>query len=1589
MQRLNTKLVVVLAAFLAVAIGGVGLVFVYKTMKDPKRNVEQGRELEAAGDYRGAAKAYGRAVFKRRSNLEYMDLMRGATLKIVPETTEEARSQYETILSLLRQRARPNPADPQPWKELIDALTDRAHFLLVAPAWQTLYEAGVEMAGAVPSGSEAEAMARAAQAYAAALGDLDLTVSDRERVEAGALAAIERDPKNEMAWEAYLALITSDINRLLASNQALTAKERQKALDAALVKADAAIPDSPVPARTRARIVRSQLVRQEITALQALTALEPIVDRLVEIASKPGASRRTVLNTAEHLLAMGEREHTERAVTLLDAWVQANADDIVARRLLSICLQQVDVDRAMAMARSIVDAPPRAVSLEAAFREELRADAMERIFGIEIGKSESATDPEEKARHLAAAKSQRDALAVLAQNITDEPRLLKADAKLAMLSGDFATASTKLDRLLAVSRNPEAEVYLLAADAAARRGELGLSLNYLKRGVEQHGGSYAMLMAKAQVELRLRRADDAIRSANVILAARPDDATAAEVLAKAQELQKAVSLKGSDDPIVMRLQESERLLGERKYDAARRAMESMAKDFPPDARVLAQLARLELATGNDEQAIARLDQALALAPNDGYVIQLRAIAGNKDPLDRIAKLAELVTTDEAQRAATRYVMTIAMIANLKRDIASGGRGPDGRRREIEDLKKILADAEAALPAMRDEAVAKAPGHPGVIGAQFDEAVLAGDFEKALAVGQQAEKAGSVLMGYFLQARSLTQLRRYDEALALLDRARREGVTSAELARQLGETREAMGQVPEALAAYQEAYDRRPTDRVLLERYAELLRRSGDVQRALALYRQAASSATGDRSVINMWLRLEDLYGDRSLSLCWRRKFYREFPFDRENALLLASILTDGKADPRLMVDANCKQKYSEGEWIALPPNQRQTEIETTLKAHRAEAEGIFKSLLAANPGDFETALVQAQSMARIGLVPEGERLLRATISKAPPDSVGPMWFALGQYLDRHDRTADALAAFEEAKKFQDPAKRDAELALSDYWFDQGQWQRAYDALKPIIDGSPDTVGPQVHRRLAEICQRLRRFEEGRKALDRGTTATSDARTDSQRELLLGGLELGLAEDAWSRGSREEADRHFEIGMAALRKSAELQPGSALPWIGLAGAERDRFTRTGDAKALEQALGYVDKALTLAGAYFPAVRLKSELHMDKEDMEGSIQAIEKYLTLVPDSVEARRLLAERHLRNANVTRALGVLAEGAALSPNEAVWYQAIGELESRRGNGPDATRAFDRALAIAPSPQNLQKTLEQRLRQANPDWAGIVEISKKYPDEVRRGAAPQAILAAALVQSGDRENGLEALRRAGRFVRAEMDAGRATAADLDVWYRALREVFPRSRTGELETFVKELYSNDLRPDDLRWLSGLWTEVGKEGEPKARAFLEQAMPAMDKMDARFRSRIWLTAGNLAFLRDDCHAAVDAFEKAIVEDPDDAMSLNNLAYLLGKCKQDNARALEMARRAVRINPTQPFFLDTLGQLLLKNGEAEAALAPLRRSATLKPMASNMVHLAQALHATGKSADAKAALEKAATLEPDAETAAEIAALRATLG
>ena len=92
----------------------------------------------------------------------------------------------------------------------------------------------------------------------------------------------------------------------------------------------------------------------------------------------------------------------------------------------------------------------------------------------------------------------------------------------------------------------------------------------------------------------------------------------------------------------------------------------------------------------------------------------------------------------------------------------------------------------------------------------------------------------------------------------------------------------------------------------------------------------------------------------------------------------------------------------------------------------------------------------------------------------------------------------------------------------------------------------------------------------------------------------------------------------------------------------------------------------------------------------------------------------------------------------------------------------------------------------------------------------------------------------------------------------------------------------------------------------------------------------------------------------------------VALNNLAWTYQQLK--DPRALATAERAMKLAPESPAVLDTLGWILVEQGNAARALPLLQQATSRAPSAGEIrYHLALALWKAGDKAKAKAELEK----------------------
>jgi predicted Zn-dependent protease len=113
------------------------------------------------------------------------------------------------------------------------------------------------------------------------------------------------------------------------------------------------------------------------------------------------------------------------------------------------------------------------------------------------------------------------------------------------------------------------------------------------------------------------------------------------------------------------------------------------------------------------------------------------------------------------------------------------------------------------------------------------------------------------------------------------------------------------------------------------------------------------------------------------------------------------------------------------------------------------------------------------------------------------------------------------------------------------------------------------------------------------------------------------------------------------------------------------------------------------------------------------------------------------------------------------------------------------------------------------------------------------------------------------------------------------------------------------------------------------------------------------------------------------------PDDALTLNNLAYVSGRLK--DPKAIEYAQKADQLVPNNAAILDTLGVLQVEAGDVKKGVDSLQRAIALAPNAAGIrLNLARALVKDGQKDAAKKELDTLAQLGDKFPGQAEVAKL-----
>ncbi len=355
----------------------------------------------------------------------------------------------------------------------------------------------------------------------------------------------------------------------------------------------------------------------------------------------------------------------------------------------------------------------------------------------------------------------------------------------------------------------------------------------------------------------------------------------------------------------------------------------------------------------------------------------------------------------------------------------------------------------------------------------------------------------------------------------------------------------------------------------------------------------------------------------------------------------------------------------------------------------------------------------------------------------------------------------------------------------------------------------------------------------------------------------------------------------------------------------------------------EAIASLTEALSLDHNYAEATLLLAELDVRSGNSPGAVNLLLPLVKRDPKEAKAHLLLATAYLAERQPGDALDVYRHMAAEFPKNPEVPRLMGVVYEQEGKTGEARDAFEQSLALAP---DYLPALEK--------ITTLDLVAKRYDDAQKRlGAviAKKPKLADPWLLQGNVD------WAAGRTNQAESDMSKAIELnpDLPGPYLALARIYlaghqEQQALARLNDFVSK--TNNVTA---------MLEIG-EIQQQAQRFDE---------------------------------ARDAFEKLIAFQPDFAPALNNLAYLYSEHYGNLEKAAQMAERARKGRPDDPYVADTLGWILFKQGQYPRALGLIQEALEKEPNnAEVQMHLGMAYYMMEEEDLAHVHLQQALSSDAD---------------
>jgi len=638
------------------------------------------------------------------------------------------------------------------------------------------------------------------------------------------------------------------------------------------------------------------------------------------------------------------------------------------------------------------------------------------------------------------------------------------------------------------------------------------------------------------------------------------------------------------------------------------------------------------------------------------------------------------------------------------------------------------------------------------------------------------------------------------------------------------------------------------------------------------------------------------------------------------------------------------------------------------------ARDVAERLLKNYPNDWRALLVAGLAEVQLQHAAKAETYL-AQASKARPDAVLPRQ-ALAQLYLRAGRARDAIGLLQPILDAKTPDAESLTLAgLAYLQADDPKRSEAAFAQAARIDPKATTA---------------------RRALALGHLAQGNVEGGfAELEALAG--EDPSARSAMALVAARLAKNDVAGALEAIDRLQARQPDSPVPYALRGSLQARRKDAAGATASFE-------KALALDKRYFPATVGLAMLDLEAGRPDDAKRRYEDLLRTDPKNMRAALALVELQVRAAapvqDVTRALDevIRAHPADVLPRLALVNYLLG-----RNDVKAAVVAAQGAVAALPDNNILLERLgAAQLASGTPEQAAasFSKLSAALPDRVE----PLLRLAEAQAAAKDHAAAQRTLARALELkpglVQARVASARIALAQarpeaaLEI-ARSLQRELPKQPIG----YVLEADVAGARGQPDAAAAALRQALAHGGGSDVAGRLYGALNAAKHADEAERmAGAWLkdhpkdalfrfVMGDVALANGQLAAAEAHYRAVMALQPDNALALNNVAWLM--VRQGKPGAAALAERANALQPERPALMDTLASALAAEDQTARAITVQKQAIAKAPDDPGLrLNLARLYIKSGDRQGARAELEPLSKLGDKFAAQQEVARLLQSL-